>query len=519
MPSCGRIRASLPQPAPHFRRQADLAAPRMLGLFALKTNLKLHDMDLFSRRQALRASTGYAFASQMSILSNAALATPKRPDASFMATTNTWISVSDARFGGGAVGDGLADDTAAITAAAAMAAALGRPLYMTGRFAVANLQLPGLGSNLNIIGDPIFVQGQPNTPCLAIRATPLQQAVGCRLSCTVVPHPSSSKADPANIAINLTGFSSSDIHVRLGEASSHTATTGRFHTVVYADSGSPFHYGNRIRLILNTVPAPRFGFRYGNRKRGVAANPNINTLSGWFTNLDTLPGDILIDVGDTTQTIVEGPTLIEACPNAIGIKAGNFTTIRDVWFEQIGVDLDFTATNDTTPNNCRIERCHFSGSHHLVTIAGDLGAPPTFEECLGDAAITFRDQHGSSIQPALISRSRAQPGAPAISFPQGRAAIVPDQNSLRHAIDHHGRTTYQLRYIATPTAIGPATLRLTAPAGYEIEQASIGVRDARGIALSWGLGDDLTGRDYDWHWANVSQHALNIRVTIRATGR
>ena len=475
-------------------------------------------MVLFSRRHALRASTVYALASQMNVFSNSALASPKRPDVPSLAKANTWISVSHVGFGGGAVGDGVTDDTAALAAAAAMAATLGRPLYMTGRFAVANLQLPGLGSNLIIIGDPIFVQAEPNTPCLAIRAVPLQQAIGCRLSCTVVPHPSSSKADPANIAINLTGFSASDIHVRLGEASSHTANTGRFHTVVYADAGSPFHYGNRVRLIISEVPAPKFGFRYGNRRRGVAANPNINTLSGWFTNLDTVPGDILIDIGDTTQTIVEGPTLIEACPDAIGIKAGNFTTIRDVWFEQTGIDLKFTATNDTTPNNCRIERCQFSGPRHLVIIDNDLGAPPTFEECLGDAAVTFRDQQNISIQPTLTSRSRAQPGAPVISFIQGSATVVPDQNSLRHAIDHHGRTTYQLRYIATPKAIGQATLRLTTPKGYEIEQVSIGVRDANNVVLSWGLGDDLIGRDYDWRWANTSPHALNIRVTMRAVG-
>jgi len=370
-----------------------------------------------------------------------------------------------------------------------------------------------------VIGDPIFVQAQPNTPCLAIRAAPLQQAIGCRLSCTVVPHPSSSKANPANMAVNLTGFSASDIHIRLGEASGHTAETGRFHTVVYADAGSPFHYGNRVHLIISAVPSPKFGFRYGNRRRGVAANPNINTLSGWFTNLDTVPGDIMMDIGDTTQTIVEGPTLIEACPGAIGIKAGNFTTIRDVWFEQTGIDLQFTATNDTTPNNCRVERCQFSGPGHVVIIASDLGAPPTFEECLGDAAITFRDQHNNPIQPALMSRSRAQPGAPKISFPQGSATIVPDQNSLRHAIDHHGRTTYQLRYIAIPMVVGPTTLRLTAPEGFEIEQASIGVRDANDVVLGWGLGDDLIGRDYNWRWANMSRHVLNIRVTMRAVGR
>lgn len=465
---------------------------------------------LINRRHTMRAGLLYALGSQAV---HSSPTTPGQADPTAF-PTNDWIRASDPRFAGGAKGDGATDDTAALAAAAAAAAATGRPLYMPGNFAVANLELTGVGHPLHIVGDPTFIQARRNTPCLRIRRNPLQQIMGCKLDCTVVPHPGSEKENPGNVAIDLTGFSASDIAVRLGRAASGD---GRFHTVVYADSASPFHYGNHIRLVANAVPAPKFGIRYGNRGKGVVANPNLNVVSGWFTDLDTVAGDILIDVGDTTQTIVGGPSLFEACPRATAIKLGNFTTVEDAWFESVGVALDMLGTQDTTPNDCRIQRCNFSGAGHVVRIASDLGAPPVFDECLNDSSVTYRDQQNRPLRPASRSRARAQPSAPSIGFTLGPGRIVPDQASLRQGIDRSGRTTFQLRYLVTPASAGPATMRLTPPPGYAIEQASMGIRDGGGTKLAWALGDDLAGRDYDWTWSNVSQHILNIRVTLVAT--
>jgi hypothetical protein len=468
---------------------------------------------MIDRRSALRASLT-ALSSQVLLGQlDPALA---RKDGEAAHYARGWISVFDPQFSGGAKGDGVTDDTRAIAAAAVAAARSGRPLYMVGVFAVANLALPGNDGFLHIVGDPTFVQAAPDTPCLIIDEEHRQQALGYRFTCTVIPHPASSRNNARNMAINMTGFSASDIIVRLGRTSRHSADAGRFHTVLYADAAAPFHYGNRIRLIANAVPAPRYGIRYANRGKGVNANPNINMISGWFYALDTRQGDVLMDLADTTQTIVEGPALIEDCPNAVGIRAGNFTTIRDIWFEKVGTAVEFLSTGDTASNNGRVERCQFSGDGHRVGISTTLGTPPTFVECIGDTEIAFRDQANRPIDTALRSRSHAQPPAPAIGFTQGGGSITPDQAKLCRRADHHGRTTYQLRYLVRPTGTGNATMRLTPPPGYAIEHSMIGVRNMAGRTLPSGLGDDLAGGDYDWVWLDTNTHIINIRVTLFA---
>lgn len=466
-------------------------------------------MNLLNRRGALGAGLLCAVGSSSGSCSEPPVGQGKAGEA-------TGIRPHEARYAGGAKGDGRTDDTAALAAAIEAAVGQDQALYLDGTYAVARLMLPGLGRTLRIVGDPVFVQSRPNIPCIAIADSPLQQSVGCVLRCTVIPHTLSSKLDSANMAVDLTGFSTSDILIKLGEASAFTATTGRFHTVIYADAASPFHYGNHIRLIASAVPAPGYGIRYANRGKGVAANPNINLLSGWFSALDTVSGDILIDVGDTTQTIIAGPTLMEACPGAIGVRAGNFTTLRDIWFERIGIDVAFLPTKDTVPNNCRVERCQFSGDGHRIVVDPDLGAPPTFVECLGDEDVGYMDRHGKPCPRGPTTRSLRQPGPPSIAFTQGGGTLVPDQASVRHRVDHHGRTTYQLRYFVRVIVTGKVTVRLTPSAGYEIEQAVLGIRDDAGGTLPWGLGDDLAGRDYDWSWLRIGTHVLNLRVTLKA---
>ncbi len=87
------------------------------------------------------------------------------------------ISVFDPQFGGGAKSDGVTNDTRAIATAAIAAVKSGRPLHMEGVFAVANLAFPGNDGFLHVIGDPIFVQALPNTPCLIIDEDGQQQGL------------------------------------------------------------------------------------------------------------------------------------------------------------------------------------------------------------------------------------------------------------------------------------------------------------------------------------------------------
>lgn len=437
------------------------------------------------------------------------------------------ISPFDTQYNGGAVGDGIADDTMAITMASAVASITGRSINVTtGKFAVANARLPTAGagdpSYVAFVGDPVFVQLTPNTPCIAtqISDSARLQSVGHRFSCTVIPHIMSDKANAANIAIDATGMSSSDIRVTLGTATSYTSTSGRFNTIVGARSDSPFHYGNRIHVIANACPAPKYGIRYTNGGAGAAGNPNINQVSGYFNALDTIAGDIMIDVGDSTQVKVCWPTLLEACPNATGVRAGNFCHIQGVWFENItgGVDIDFVGTASTTPNNCRVSECQFSGGGHVILIRNDLGAPPRFEDCIGDDTnVTYRDQFGATTNKPASIRSRAQPSNPTITFTVGGGTVVANTSGVASRVDHHGVTTCQTQYFVTPTATGSSQLRIVPPSGYVIDQASVGVRDGTtNVKFAAALGDNIAGTDFDFAWVTTNLHAVNVRVTMRA---
>lgn len=432
-------------------------------------------------------------------------------------------TVSVTRFG--AVGDGVTDDTAACNLAAAYAMSVGAPLDMRGVFAVSNFRLPtslvplGYG-RLTIIGDPILVQAVPNVPCLIIDdSNPAQpHANGHRFSCTVIPHPSSAKANTANIAVNLTGLSNADIEVRLGTASAYTATTGRFHTVVHAKSDSPFHYGNKIRVTASAVPAPKYGLRYVNGG-GAIGNPNINQVSGYFYELDTQTGDVLLDVGDSSAIVVGGPSLFETCLNATAIKAGNLTTINsNMWIENVGVALDFTGTTDTAANNCTVSGVYFSDAA-VVKVSDTLTAPPRFEGCVNDDInVTYLNQSGAALaSDKKPSRTRGyqSPTNPVLSFAVGGGAITVNDTGLRHRSDHHGVATWHASYSVTP-AIGRAVMRITPPAGWEIEEAVVGVEEVNVAVRETGLGAALDGRDHVVYFPNTNAHQVNVRATVRA---
>lgn len=436
-----------------------------------------------------------------------------------------WISPYDTLYAGGAKGDGITDDSAAITQASAMASIMGRSVNLTnGKFAVANARLPTAGagdsSYIGVVGEPYFVQLTPNTPCIATSiADPTRlQSVGHKIRCTVQPHPSSSKSNTANIAFDATGCSAADIHVTLAQATSYTATTGRFNTVVFARSNSPFHYGNRIHVVLNAVPAPKYGVRFGNGGAGAAGNPNINTVSGYFNALDTVAGDIMLDLGDSTQVKVVWPTLMEACPNATAVRAGNFCVIEGVWFENMGIDIDFLGTASTTPNNCKVTECQFSGGGHSILVRNDLGAPPLFEHNIGDDTnVTYRDQNNVVMAKPISTRSHAQPANPTITFTVGGGSFGLNTSGITSRADHHGVTTCQLQYFVTPAAVGSSQLRIVPPSGYVIDQANVGVRDGTtNIKFAAALGDNLAGTDFDFAWATTNLHAVNVRVTMRA---
>lgn len=419
---------------------------------------------------------------------------------------------------------GVLDSTVGLTQAAAAAVVLGRELYMPGEYKVSRWKLPGTQPNtsnyLRISGEPTLIQGTANVPCVVIQDSPLQTSVGYIMSFVLVPHVDSDRENDANIGIDLTGFSRGKVKITLGAAPTVTAQKGRFRDLVFARSNVPFHYGCEVEVIGNNVPSPKCMYRASNGGTAASGNPNLNKVHGWVAYLTGIQaGDVMIDVGDTTQVTVS-EVLFESISGATCVRAGNMCTIEHNWFEAgaNSIDIKFVQTGSTTPNNCVVGRDQFSGNGHVIQIQSGLGAPPVFENCLDDVFVTYIDEGGSPAPKPASTRGYAQPAAPTFAYLAGASfTAATDVLVVRHRVDHHGRTTFFLSAAVTPAATGETVARLSLPSGFAVENVSYGMRDVTtGDGVAWGLGDNPDGQNSGGKFATTNPHRLNINVTLRA---
>jgi hypothetical protein len=418
-----------------------------------------------------------------------------------------------------------ADPTGRVDAAAAFQAALdalesrgGGTLRGKGRFKIgASLKWPAEPSVVNFRGEgyaaTTLIQGTADTPIIR-KISGVSRIVGAELTgFTVQAHPASTKAKSANILINIAGFDSSTIRVAYVSDPAATSSVGCAYAVISGHANNGVCYRNSIFLKMHQTAGPKKGVWLHNGGAGNSlANANCNEVSIWAYALSNL-GEA-IDGGDTTQMVVKF-SLLEECPGAIGVTAGNFTVTRNNWFEMVAVAIRFAVTSDTVANNCVSISDQFSGTNKIV-IHSSVTAPPRFNDpLLGETA--FENQGGAlSTNYVVPTVAKVQPVIPSISWALVGARTTPDAAASRLLVDHHGITTTMATYTAKPVGRGRSILVVTPPAGFEIMNATIGIEEIGVGVRPVALSSDPAGTHYVVYWPNTNPHQVNVRVTMRA---
>lgn len=417
-----------------------------------------------------------------------------------------------------------ADPSGAIDASVAFQAALdalkslgGGTLRGRGRFKIGrSLEWPADARAVNFRGEGFaattLVQGAADIQIIK-KASGVSRIVGAELSgFTVQAHAASDKTNPANILINISGFDCALVRVAYLSDPAASPSLGSAYAVVAGHANRGSCYQNKIFLKMHQTAGPKKGVWLHNGGAGTPlANANCNEVSVWAYGLSNL-GEA-VDGADTTQMIVKF-SLMEDCPGAIGVVAGNFTITRNNWFELLAVAIRYGTSPDTLANNCVSICDQFSGANKIV-IHSSVTAPPRFNDSLF-GEMRFENQKGAAttnyVMPTI---SLVQPAAPAISWLVIGATTSADASEVRLRADHHGVTTTMSTYTVTPLGTGREVLAITPPAGFEIMNAMVGIEEIGVAVRPVALSSDPSGRNYVVYWPNTHAHQLNVRVTMR----
>lgn len=411
------------------------------------------------------------------------------------------------------VNGGVGDQTAAFQAAINALPARGGIVRFRGTYSVGTttpINFPPEPKQIRLTGEGKLLQGAANAPM--IRKVPgISRCYGAQIDgFTVVAHVDSTKANSANIAVNLHGFDSSVVNIRAEGNETFTSTNGRFYAVVSGHSDIPFCYNNSIRVIMTETAGPAKVVWLHDNGAGTLANANLNKVSVWTYALDGC--DIAVDCAKTTQTIVHD-SLFEDCPGMTGVLAGNFTTTRDNWFELVAVAINYQSSV-TLANNCVSDRDQFSGSNTIV-IHSDVLAFPEFRNPLF-GGMTFQDQSAAATKNYTVVKPYVVPALPTIGWVLNAAALSVNAITTRIVQDHHGLHTVHLNYTATPGATGRSIMSVTPPAGYKIVTCNVGAEEVGTGTVNVALSTDPDGKNYVMYWPNTNAHLLQIEVTMKA---
>lgn len=418
-----------------------------------------------------------------------------------------------------------ADPTGETDAAAAFQAALdalrssgGGTLRGKGIFKIgAPLDWPAEPAVVNFHGEGFaatkLIQGTADRPIIK-KVPGISRIVGAELTgFTVQAHPTSNKSRQTNVLINVAGFDGSTIRVAYRSDPAATSSIGCAHAVIAGHADKGVCYRNSIFLKMHQTAGPEKGvWLHNGGARTPLANANCNEVSVWCYALSDLGA--AVDGGDTTQMVVKF-SVVENCPGAVGVIAGNFTLTRNNWFEDVKEAIRYGATSDTIANNCVSMSDQFSGANKVV-IHASVTAPPRFNDSLfGDTK--FENQRGVATTNYIVPTiSRSQPTVPSISWLAIGAKTSADTAAVRMRVDHHGVTTTMATYTAIPSGVGRDVLAITPPAGFEIMNATVGIEEIGVAVRPVALSADPAGGNYVVYWPNRHPHQVNVRVTMRA---
>lgn len=418
-----------------------------------------------------------------------------------------------------------ADPTGAVDASAAFQAAIealvsfgGGTLRGKGSFKInAPLNWPDEPAVVNFRGEGFaatkLIQGTADTPIIK-KVSGASRIVGAELTgFTVQAHPASKKTERANILIDIAGFDSSTIRVAYLSDPAATSSVGCAYAVISGHANNGVCYRNSIFLKMHQTAGPKKGvWLHNDGAKTSLANANCNEVSIWAYALSNLGA--AVDGGDTTQLVVKF-SILEECPGATGVIAGNFTATRNNWFELVAVAIRYGTTSDTLANNCVSISDQFSGTNKIV-IHSSVAAPPRFNDPLL-GGMTFENQGGlATTNYVMPTVAKMQPGIPLISWALVGANTTQDAAATRLRVDHHGTTTTMATYTAKPLGIGRSVLVITPPVGFEIMNATVGIEEIGVGVRPVALSADTAGKNYVVYWPNTNAHQVNVRVTMRA---
>jgi len=394
----------------------------------------------------------------------------------------------------------------------------------------------------------------------------------------VIPHANSLRSNTANVLIDISAFESSRFDLQYSDNAAASGGSGKAYAAIGGHAQNAPTYRNFIRLtLLEGSDASRGIWLHNNGTNNFLYNPNINWIEvrGYATSCDyivdclqttqtTIQNSLLEGGTVNTRGILAGnytftyrnwfeslPVAIEYTSSASGtanncVSTGDQFSGTNAFIIQDAIAAPPRFDNPLSGGDLFIKSVaasavgSISGTTYTVTSldSGTIAIGQAIQGAASGTVITGLGTGTGGIGTYVVNNSQTmasrrsylgvptlnfiaptlavnQPTSPAIAFTVGGGSIAPDDGGLRHRIDHHGVTTYQQRIFVTPSATGNATMRLTPPAGFEAEQTVLGIKDASGARIHWGLGNDLAGRDFDWTWANTTQHTVNIRVTLR----
>ena len=374
-----------------------------------------------------------------------------------------YVSVKDF----GAVGNGVANDTAAFTAAFAVNSRIYIP---AGTYIVDTLNIPG------VYGFELIGAGQNRTILQASAANQTilrKQLVAGAVEYGYIGHFSlkAHSAGSTGPAFNCSGFR----QVKFAHINGLSNGSNGFASL-FSVAADPYLTYGCIWDCPTLAEQTGWGkvFDFNNNSTTAAGNANASIiLNPWiYANVGL---SIALDLARSTQTNVIGG-LIEGNTGATAIRWGSASYINGIWLESNGTDLVPGTLGDGTGNNAKIIGNYLS-SNPAINLAGVSNC--YILQNTAPVAATFSNV-GNNVCLSENNPTIAAPTVARSSGDTGTFTFVSATQSERMSIS--GCITYELLYTwNADTAATNTTFAVTIPAGWSATSvAASSVRDASG---------------------------------------
>jgi hypothetical protein len=403
------------------------------------------------------------------------------------------------------VGDGVADDTAAIQAAIDSLPANGGTVYLPpGTYLVSTLNFPNDPKTVNFVGAGIkatvLQMATAAGPVIRKSQTPGRITGALFSDFTIRANAISEVTNIAHKGMLLTGYSNS-LFKRIGYKS-FAVGSGGLGAFIDLAAHPYLSYQNTFEGIDASVShGPSRVFFINNNGQTVSENPNIVEIrNSWFYALGGC--NVIIEGANCTRLSVRN-NIFEDCPGATGVVMGQSTLVEGNWFELLGANITTDSTASTDGGGSVVLNNYFSGAG--TNFIDPISVKPLW---IGNAG------GGQTITGQGVFKIEAKgvaPAAPTLSGSDGTLTEISRTTPVD--LDVTGRVTYDLHYSNTPASTGFKKFTISAVSGYTLETYTVGViRDSSGEPKAWGMASPANE-----FWVNFTtndQHSVFVRATF-----